>query len=476
MAVTGEPITRPPLEPRRLASLLAGAGPRPGGDWRVGVEEAAASTNATLAGEARAGAAEGVVLVVEHQTAGRGRLDRVWQTPPRSALTFSALLRPPVPAQDWPWLPLLAGLAVADALGDVLGAGAAGLKWPNDVLVAERKICGILLERVETPTGPAAVLGVGLNTGLSEAELALPTATSVRLETGAEPDRTALLAGLLHALGGRYAAWCAAGGAATLRGAYTRACVTLGREVRVEMPTGPPLTGTAESIDGSGRLVVVDGARHVAVGAGDVVHVRATGGPGVPRGPIGPGQRRPEGETMPGVGFPSRLLNDGERVVVSTRTHPKALVLPLVLVLVVAALTAVALGLVSREMSGTPERFVSVVIGVVALAALLRWALVPAARWATTSYTFTDRRFISRSGFIAKEGRTIPLNRISGVDFDIDLSDRVFGCGTLVVSDASEQGRVELPDIPRVEHVQLLVAEELHRLHHGTGRRGDEGT
>ncbi len=178
---------------------------------------------------------------------------------------------------------------------------------------------------------------------------------------------------------------------------------------------------------------------------------------------------------MAGVTFPSRLLNEGERVVASTRTHPKVLVLPLLLVLLVSAATSVALGLVSRELSGTPERFVSILVGLVGLAVLLRWALVPAVRWLTTTYTFTDRRFISRSGFIAKEGRTIPLNRISGVDFEIDLTDRVFGCGTLVVSDASEQGRVELSDIPRVEQVQLLVAEELHHLH-GAGRRADEGT
>ena len=107
--------------------------------------------------------------------------------------------------------------------------------------------------------------------------------------------------------------------------------------------------------------------------------------------------------------------------------------------------------------------------------ALFQWVVRPFVRWFFTSYTFTDRRFIQRTGFIAKEGRTIPLNRISGVDFEIGIIDRMFGCGTLVVSDASEDGRVELPDIPRVEQVQLKVADELHRLsqqHH----RADDGT
>ena len=105
---------------------------------------------------------------------------------------------------------------------------------------------------------------------------------------------------------------------------------------------------------------------------------------------------------------------------------------------------------------------------------VLWWVVRPLVSWATSTYTFTNRRFIARSGFIAKSGRTIPLNRISGVDFEIGVIDRVFGCGTLVVSDASEQGRVEIHDIPHVEEVQLKVADELHRL---AGRRGsDDGS
>jgi uncharacterized membrane protein YdbT with pleckstrin-like domain len=98
-------------------------------------------------------------------------------------------------------------------------------------------------------------------------------------------------------------------------------------------------------------------------------------------------------------------------------------------------------------------------------------------RWYTTTYTFTNRRFIQRSGFIAKEGRTIPLNRISGVDFEIGLIDRLFGCGTLVVTDASEHGHVLLHDIPRVEQVQKTVAAELDRTAGpSTHHRADDGT
>jgi uncharacterized membrane protein YdbT with pleckstrin-like domain len=113
------------------------------------------------------------------------------------------------------------------------------------------------------------------------------------------------------------------------------------------------------------------------------------------------------------------------------------------------------------------------VIWLVFLAAVVWFLAGPLLRWLTTTYTFTTRRFIKRSGFIAKEGRTIPLNRISGVDFEIGVIDRIFGCGTLVVSDASTDGSVELHDIPRVEQVQLQVSDELHRL--AGGDRRDDG-
>lgn len=165
-----------------------------------------------------------------------------------------------------------------------------------------------------------------------------------------------------------------------------------------------------------------------------------------------------------------RLLNEGEHVVVSTRTHPKVLILPLLVLLVVVAAAVWAQTAVDDRLANVP----AIAIWVVTLVVLVWFVLMPVIRWATTTYTFTNRRFMKRSGLIAKEGRTIPLNRISGVDFEIGVVDRAFGCGTLVVSDASEEGRVELHDIPHVEEVQLKVADELHRL---AGRRGsDDGT
>jgi BirA family transcriptional regulator, biotin operon repressor / biotin---[acetyl-CoA-carboxylase] ligase len=263
--VTAAPSPRPPLDVARLGVLAPGL--------RVEVVAAAPSTNALVAERAREGVAEGLVVVAEHQTAGRGRLDRAWKTPARAALTFSVLLRPTLAAAQWPWLPLLTGLAVGGTLREV--GFDAGLKWPNDVLVGDRKVAGILLERVESPAGPAAVVGVGLNVDTSAAELPVESATSLALE-GEAPDRTDLLAALLRRLWREYAAW-QGGGADELRASYARTCVTVGRDVRVALPGGDALTGRATGIDAGGRLTVRAAGGETAVGAGDVVHVRAAG-------------------------------------------------------------------------------------------------------------------------------------------------------------------------------------------------------
>lgn len=263
--MTSSPAPRPPLDPDRLLT--------PGG-WRVEVVEAAPSTNAALAERARAGEQPGLVLVTEHQTAGRGRLDRAWETPARSSLTFSVLLRPDVPATSWSWLPLLTGYAVQAALADRLPDVA--LKWPNDVLVddgsgAGRKVCGILVERVETADGPMAVVGVGINVDQTLDELPVATATSISLETGEPVERTGLLGqvlGSLHGLQGLL------DDVDSLRVAYAHVCVTLGRTVDVHLPGGDVRRGEALDIDATGALVVGTDDGAFTVAAGDVVHVR----------------------------------------------------------------------------------------------------------------------------------------------------------------------------------------------------------
>jgi BirA family biotin operon repressor/biotin-[acetyl-CoA-carboxylase] ligase len=273
-------LDRPPLNERALNRALV----HPGGLWReIRVVAETGSTNADLAALARSGADEGLVLVAEAQTAGRGRLDRAWTAPPRSGLAFSVLLRPEVPLARLGWLPLMAGVAVVSALrgfAEVEGAtrgGMAGaaLKWPNDVLIRGRKLAGILAERA----GDAVVLGVGLNVSLRADELPVPTATSLALED-APADRDPVLRAILRELDVRYAALGREGAEEPLRRSYKELCATLGRQVRVELPGGAPggpggvLTGEAVDIDETGRLVVRAADGEHALSAGDVVHVR----------------------------------------------------------------------------------------------------------------------------------------------------------------------------------------------------------
>jgi uncharacterized membrane protein YdbT with pleckstrin-like domain len=165
------------------------------------------------------------------------------------------------------------------------------------------------------------------------------------------------------------------------------------------------------------------------------------------------------------VAFPAKLLNEGEHVVLFTRTHVKVLLGAVLRLLATAFLTALLLTLVSRYVdAGSARSWLDLVVVGLALLVLVAMVLRPFVRWYSATYTFTNRRFIERSGVIARQGRTIPLNRISGVDYDQSVTDRLLGCGTLVVSDASELGTVPLRDIPHVEEAQRIVAEELHRV------------
>ncbi|WP_375002792.1 biotin--[acetyl-CoA-carboxylase] ligase [Aeromicrobium sp. CTD01-1L150] len=262
-------LERPPLDEASLHAALV----RDGGLWtQVVVSESTGSTNSDVAAQARAGAPEGLVRTTDAQTQGRGRLDRTFIVPERSGVIVSILLRPPVEValQRWVWLPLLGGLAV-DATARECGVQTE-LKWPNDVLVGGRKISGILLERVETPTGPAAVVGIGLNVTMSESELPVPTATSLLIEGAEQTDRTVVLRMLLRNLEALYRAWVATDGdpEAGVRDSYRRRCVTIGSAVRVELPDGTTVHGTATDVDQDGRIVV-DGR---ALSAGDVTHVR----------------------------------------------------------------------------------------------------------------------------------------------------------------------------------------------------------
>ncbi len=248
---------------------------------RVVVVERTGSTSADLVAVAADPAwPDRSVLVADHQTQGRGRAGRTWETPPGSALTFSVLLRPEVPTSRFGWLPLLGGLAVVRALA-ACGVAAA-LKWPNDVLLREsdapavpgwgiwRKVAGVLGELVPG----AAVIGIGVNVG--QEQLPVPHATSLRL-AGSEVDRTVLLTEVVAAFFGLEDRWRAADGdavAAGLAAECAQSCVTIGSAVRVHLPDGV-LEGTAAGLSDDGALLVVDDTGHEhEVLAGDVEHLR----------------------------------------------------------------------------------------------------------------------------------------------------------------------------------------------------------
>jgi BirA family biotin operon repressor/biotin-[acetyl-CoA-carboxylase] ligase len=240
------------------------------GRWRVEVVHETASTNADVAERFRSGEPEGLVLAAEHQTAGRGRLGREWVTPARSSLTVSFLLVPEgVPAERWPWLPLLTGVAAAAAVRRVTGVQVS-LKWPNDVLADDHKLGGILLERVEQDAKAAAVVGIGINVSQTDDQLPVPEATSLEIVTGEPVDHSALLTALVEELEARYDDWLAG---TDLRSAYLELCTTPGQQVKVAVPGGE-VVGEAVDVDEAGRLVVRTAEGEERLGAGDVVYVR----------------------------------------------------------------------------------------------------------------------------------------------------------------------------------------------------------
>jgi len=159
------------------------------------------------------------------------------------------------------------------------------------------------------------------------------------------------------------------------------------------------------------------------------------------------------------------MLNDGEHVVISTRTHPKALLLP-----VLALVVLLAVGVLVQTLGA---HLLTLVVWVLVAVGVLWWVLRPFLVWLTASYTFTDRRLVTRTGVLTRRGHDIPLSRISDIASERDLVDRMLGCGTLIISDASTDGEVRLPDIPQVEDAQrrlneLLSAPDHRGAHDGT--------
>jgi BirA family biotin operon repressor/biotin-[acetyl-CoA-carboxylase] ligase len=240
----------------------------------------------------------GSVIVTDDQTRGRGRMGRTWLAPTGKTLAISVLLRPelpggrPFPTEAYGWIPLMAGAAMTEAVRRAVDAaasvrhdsdeedGSGGvdvvLKWPNDVLISDYKICGILSELL--PESGAVVVGAGLNLTLDEHDLPTLTSTSLVLVTGVQPDADSVLADYLTGFLTLVRAFAEHGADAAASGIASRVselCGTLGSEVRVELPGDRELLGVAERLDRDGRLIVRDrNGEPQTVAAGDVTHLR----------------------------------------------------------------------------------------------------------------------------------------------------------------------------------------------------------
>ena len=232
------------------------------------------------------------VMVTANQVAGRGRSGRVWEAPANASLAISILLRPrlnsPTDTTKLGWLPLLAGLAMSENVRELLAdsgsAHAIGVKWPNDVLVNDLKVCGVLSELVTGTAGGgvAVVVGAGINLSQAQEQLPVDTATSLELQGAKLPflleerfDR--VLSGYLEQFRIWYEKFTDAQlNAVTsgLRAAVLENCVSLGREVRAILPGDSELQGRAATIDDTGRIVIDVAGLPTPVAAGDIVHLR----------------------------------------------------------------------------------------------------------------------------------------------------------------------------------------------------------
>jgi BirA family biotin operon repressor/biotin-[acetyl-CoA-carboxylase] ligase len=242
-----------------------------GQEWEIRWFDEIDSTNRYVREQARLGAPAGLVAVADHQTAGRGRLGRSWESPPGANLLASVLLRPGLKPAELHLCTMAVALAAIDACQEVAGVGAV-LKWPNDLLVDGAKVAGILAEAEFNGDELAGVVvGIGINVGWPGPPGA--GGTSLRAAGGSPVDRRVLLDHLLGALTGRRAALEDEAGRRALADEGRRRCATLGQLVRVTL-ANEGFTGRAVAVDDSGRLVVETPAGPRTVTAGDVVHVR----------------------------------------------------------------------------------------------------------------------------------------------------------------------------------------------------------
>jgi BirA family biotin operon repressor/biotin-[acetyl-CoA-carboxylase] ligase len=232
--------------------------------WRVSVVDLTASTQSDLAELVNSSVAKsGEVIAAEFQSAGRGRLDRSFEAPPESALLFSFFLKPKRARGDWSFISFLAAIAAQEVISKVI-VDKVSLKWPNDILIGDKKVAGLLAQQI----GDGVIVGIGLNVAMGAEELPVPTATSLALAGSNNLDRNLLLSALLNRLESIFKEWDS--GSDFLEN-YRQISSTLGRQVRVEALGRDSIEGKAVAITAQGALILSDGTE---VNVGDVVHLR----------------------------------------------------------------------------------------------------------------------------------------------------------------------------------------------------------
>lgn len=226
------------------------------------------STNVEAARRAMEGAPEGLCVVASEQTAGRGRLDRQWVSPKGAGLYCSIILRPEFDHKRWPLLTLMAAIAVHVALLEIF-ALETDIKWPNDILLNDKKLCGILAETIDTPPGRAVVIGIGINLKHSSFPAELDdVATSVEVASGRTEDPQVVLEALVDLLFRYYLMLQRPGGSEEIiREWSARSSYATGKLIRV--------ANGAEILEGTTRGLEHDGALRVETNSGELKTIRA---------------------------------------------------------------------------------------------------------------------------------------------------------------------------------------------------------
>jgi len=204
------------------------------------------------------------ILASEYQSSGRGRLDRTFEAPTHSALTFSIYIEPKAEKEEWSFLTLLAGISVHEALHTLDPQVGVGIKWPNDLFIGDKKFVGMIAQATEK----GVVLGIGINVGMTQEELPVENATSLVLEEFAELDRNVILASIINHFEINLEMW---ENDQSFLAQYRSASVTIGRDVEVTLPGGEKIKSRALDISHAGGLLLEDGSE---VTVGDVVHLR----------------------------------------------------------------------------------------------------------------------------------------------------------------------------------------------------------